>query len=662
MSAIRVNRRTTLLSAAGLGATLGLPQKSGAQRHKQPNIVWIVCHDIHAPLLGCYGNALAKTPAIDQMAQTGIRYENAFSTTPVCSPSRFSLITGVHPQSCGPAENMRAVAKIAGKIKTVPEYLRAAGYYCTNNVFTDYNCDIDPGTIWDDCSITAHWRGRPAGRPFFCVYNYLITHESHIFETTPTRTDPALVSLPPYLPDTPDIRDAAARNIDMVNAQDKAVAHILQELKQDGLADDTIVFFLADHGGVLPRTKRYCYEGGLHVPLIVSLPKRYQHLASGPVGKADSRLVSLIDLPPTTLSLAGIRPPPIMQGRSFLGAENTPERQYVFGGRNRMDTRLDLTRTLRDRRFRYIRNYMPHRPYGQYNNYAWQGRAYQSWEEEWRAARLNAVQSRFWEEKPAEELYDIEVDPHQIQNLANEPAYREKRNELAQALEEEMIALNDNAFIAEDMAAQGYDESRVPGAYPLATLLQLGRKVSERNIRDQSLFLNDLQHDHEIIRYWAATGLLAQRALLEKGVTPHIARAFSLERSPAVKAVLAETLLDLRHPETALPWLAGTITDQSDFRASLSALTAATYGDRSRGEALVRSVTTALISPVDARDISTVLALFNVRSAAVYLQAVLTGSYAPRMSLAHDTPDLTRGPGGKLLLKAMGGRIGDPQI
>jgi len=662
------SRRAALSNGIALSSLGLLPTGAGAHSSQAssqvlPNIIWIVCHDIHAPLLGCYGNEQAVTPAIDGLARRGIRFDKAYATTPVCSPSRFSLMTGIYPQSWGPAENMRSVAQVADQTHALPQYLRQSGYYCTNNVFTDYNCDFDPRAIWNECSITAHWRRRPAGKPFFCVYNYLITHESHIFETTPVETDPAKVALPPYLPDTPDMRDAFARNIDMVNRQDKAVAHILQELEQDGLTGETVIFFLADHGGVTPRTKRYCYEGGLHVPLIVAFPEKYRALAQRPLGTPSADLVSLVDLAPTTLALAGHAVPEIMQGQAFFGRSPEPARSYVFSGRNRMDECYDLMRTVTDGRYRYIRNYMPHRIYGQHNSYEWLGRGYQSWEEEWRSGRLNDVQSAFWRPKPSEELYDLAADPHQIRNLAQSGAAHVKLGELRSALDTHILKTWDNGFFPETAGHQGYFSSRKPGAYPLPALLDLTARAIARDRADIPRFTRELTHENEAMRYWAATGLLIVVDSLDSRAVDDIAARFEAEQAASVRAVLGEILLDRHLGRKVLPWLAETIRNLADSTASLASLTVATWAPRSEAIALTPAVADVTATKAQPRTPAGVLMLFSAASSATYLRAVLAGTYNPRKPPpGPDMAALLHSPAGQAMMKAMGGRLGDPQI
>ena len=235
----------------------------------RPNIVWTVSEDC-PPRFGCYGDPLAATPRLDALAARGTLFEHAYSAAPVCAPSRFALLTGVAPESNGPAHHMRAVAHRPAWMLTYPEILRGLGYHCTNNAKTDYNCDVDPHAIWDDCSTTAHWRDRPEGAPFLAVFNYDGTHESSVFGRDEFTVDPDAVRLPSYLPDTPDIRADYAHHYRHVAAMDAFVGRLLDQLAEDGLLDDTIVIHTSDHGGVNPRSKRWCYDEGLHVPLIVA--------------------------------------------------------------------------------------------------------------------------------------------------------------------------------------------------------------------------------------------------------------------------------------------------------------------------------------------------------------------------------------------------------
>ncbi len=347
------------------GRVLGAPAD-------RPNILWITAEDI-CPDLGCYGDTGARTPTLDAFARQGVRYANAFSVSGVCAPSRSAIITGMYPTTIG-THHMRSKAVPPPCVRCFPEYLRAAGYYCTNNVKTDYNFD-SPLTAWDESSRKAHWRNRPAGRPFFAVFNITTTHESqirctdaefarHMARGRPEdRHDPAKAVLPPYYPDTPVVRNDWARYYDLITAMDSQVADLLKQLDEEGLADSTIVFFYGDNGRGLPRGKRWVYDSGIHVPLIVRFPD------GRGAGTVREDLVSFVDFGPTVLSLAGVEVPKHMQGRPFLGEQKAEPRDYVFAARDRMDETYDIIRAVRDKQYKYIRNFKACRPYAQYIDY-----------------------------------------------------------------------------------------------------------------------------------------------------------------------------------------------------------------------------------------------------------------------------------------------------
>lgn len=594
---------------------------SARMPEKRPNIVWIVCHDIHAPLIGCYGNALAKTPALDELARDGILYTNAFATTPVCAPSRFALVTGAYPPSCAPAHQMRANAKLPDVLKPLPLHMRAAGYYCTNNVFTDYNMDVDPDSLWDECSIKAHWRNRPADKPFFCVYNYLITHESQVFASGKTDTDPAQVKVPPFLPDRPEIREVLARNVDMVNRQDLAVAHLLGELEADGLAEDTIVFFTADHGGVHPRSKRYCYDDGLHIPLIVRVPGALQHLARSPAGQPNDELVSLVDLAPTTLSLAGVPIPTTMMGRAFLGKHESAKRKFAFSMRDRMDERYDFVQTARDGRYRYIRNYTPQRIYGEHEGYEWQSRGYQAWERAHLAGELDVIQGRFWQPKPAEELYDTTADPHEVVNLVEDPARRTQLTAMRRALDEHMLSIKDNGFIPEGTKEEGYDESRA-GSYPLRLLIETAGLAITRNPKNIPHFVQGLDHASNAVRFWNIQGLVLAAPLpAEAGVA--LSRRLETERVDQVRCAIAEALAAAGQEDLALKTLADILQRDAGGWSQLRALNVMTV------------LPPAHLLPI--RDAIEKLSQKNdeyISRASKYLLLRIDGQYAPEARIA----------------------------
>jgi N-sulfoglucosamine sulfohydrolase len=411
----------------------------------RPNIVWITCEDM-SPHLGCYGDSLARTPALDKLAREGVRYTQAFSVSGVCAPSRSALITGMYPTTTG-AMHMRTMTRTASidqirdpellaiptyeavpspEVKCFPEYLRMAGYYCTNNSKEDYQFRA-PVTAWDESSNHAHWKNRDPGQPFFAVFNIMVTHESQVWRRAgdPQITDPASVTVPPYYPDTPLIRKDIARHYDNIALMDEMAEKILEELENSGLMDSTIVFFFSDHGDGLPRAKRWIYDSGIRVPLIV----RYPDLRKA--GKVTNRLVSFIDFGPTVLSLADIPVPSHLQGEPFAGSQERSPRRYIFAAKDRMDPAMDNQRAVRDQRFKYIRNYMPDRPYVQFLPYRDQMTLMQELFRCEKEDLLDPVQMLWFRKtKPDEELYDTWEDPYEINNLAEDPDYSEILTEM----------------------------------------------------------------------------------------------------------------------------------------------------------------------------------------------------------------------------------------
>lgn len=424
---------------------------------ERPNIVWLSCEDI-SPHLGCYGDPHATTPNIDQLAAEGVRYTHAFVTAGVCAPCRSGIITGMYQTTIG-TQHMRSTAMLPEHVKPFTIYLRGAGYYCTNNSKTDYQFK-HPKATWDESSGKAHWRNRTdQDQPFFSVFNFTECHESGIASDSKyakvtkglAKHDPqSLTTLPPYYPDTPDVRADWARYYDVVTAMDQRVGEIIDQLKEDGLYEDTIVIYWSDHGVGLPRAKRWLYDSGIHVPLVVRVPDKYKQLEPGGSGTTSDRLVSLMDLGPSTLSLAGVQAPEHMQGQAFLGSLQSPARKYVYGARDRMDERYDIIRAVRDRRFKYIRNYEPFKAYYQYINTAEQGRLMREIRRVAAEGALPPAARLFMSaNKPVEELYDCEADPHELNNLATEPDHQEVLVRLRDAHMNWVIETKDLGLIPE---------------------------------------------------------------------------------------------------------------------------------------------------------------------------------------------------------------------
>ena len=437
---------------------------TGAWAQVRPNIVWISNEDM-SPHLGAYGDPVARTPNLDRLAKASIRFTNAFTTAPVCAPSRAAIITGMHQNAIG-AQHMRTtenrVPELPGPyqavppfyVKAFPEYLRAAGYFTSNRSKTDYQFGV-PFTIWDDLGPKAHWRNRPdRSQPFFSVFNLMVTHESQAFPTSPARkgkplvTDPAKIQVPPYYPDTPLVREELARMYDNIADMDTQVGEILGQLDEDGLADNTIVFYWSDHGDGVPRAKRSLYDSGLRVPLMIRWPKT---LAGGPAaGAASDQLVSFVDLAPTVLAMAGVEIPVHLQGRVLVGPKAGTEPEFVFAARDRMDIEYDMMRSARDKRFLYIRNFEPELPYAGHIIYRNQSDIVQEWFRLQAERRLSGAASLWMRtNRPAEELYDTRADPHQIHDLSADPAHRATLERMRQAVTAWMTRVGDQGLINE---------------------------------------------------------------------------------------------------------------------------------------------------------------------------------------------------------------------
>lgn len=403
----------------------------------RPNIVWIVAEDM-SPHLSSFGDTELSTPNLDALAKDGIRFTNTYMVAGVCAPSRAGIITGMYPTAVG-ANNMRTTSAAPGNmpahvpppysvvfpsyVKGFPEYLRGAGYYCTNNAKEDYQFQ-SPVTLWDESSRNGHWRNREKNQPFFAVFNLGITHESQLWEREkePLLVDPAKVKLPPYYPDVAEARQAIARNLTNIIKMDQQAGAILKQLKEDGLYDNSIIFFYTDHGDGLPYVKREVLKRGLHVPMIIKLPK-----ARG-AGSVNTEMISSVDFAATILSLAGVPVPAHLHGRAFMGTQKSKApRQYVFAGRDRMDTEVDRVRTVLDSSFQYIRNYMPEKPYYQNVQYRLNIPLMKRMLAMRDSGTLNkAAMHWFAAKKLTEELYDLQNDPYQLNNLATVARYRKK--------------------------------------------------------------------------------------------------------------------------------------------------------------------------------------------------------------------------------------------
>jgi uncharacterized sulfatase len=521
-----------------------------AGKNSRPNIVWITSED-NGPQLACYGDPLAVTPNLDQLATRSIRFTRCWSNAPVCAPARTTLITGVWPTSLG-ASHMRSEVPLPEMMQLFPQYLRHAGYYCTNRQKEDYN--VRPtASPWDVSGPQAHWKQRAPDQPFFAVFNIGTTHESQIRKRPhDAKLDPRSISVPPYHPDLPEVRRDWAQYYDKIEQMDQEVGEILRQLDQDNLLDSTIVFYFGDHGSGMPRSKRWLYQGGLHVPLLISLPPNFSALAAEGMqaGTASDIPISFIDMAPTTLSLAGIEPPQWMTGRALLGKYQREPVRYQFGFRDRMDERVDCSRAVRDERFLYIRNWMPHQPQGQFLDYMFLTPTTQAWEKHWKEGKTNQAQSAFWLPKPTHELYDLAADPHQIHNLFGQKEMEADQIRLSRVLAEWMVESRDWGLTPESiMLADSRGSSPWETGKRLSEAMMRGRVAaadwaSEHRGNETDPLAEAgrwLQSEDPVQRYWGAMGLLIRKCRNEIDgdliLEPQLQ-----DREPMVRVVAAEFL------------------------------------------------------------------------------------------------------------------------
>jgi arylsulfatase A-like enzyme len=537
----------------------------------RPNILWITSED-NSPYLGCYGDPQAQTPHLDRLAAEGVRYRHAFANAPVCSTARTTLITGMYASSLG-VQNHRSSVAIPGAFQCYPEHLHAAGYYCSNNSKTDYNL-AERGRVWDASSNQAHYKHRAPDQPFFAVFNLTISHESQVAPKagkTSFRVPPNQIALPPYHPDTPEIRRDWANYYDQVTLMDSQVGTLLDELQRAGLADNTIVFYFSDHGGALPRGKRNLHESGTRVPLIIRIPEKWAHLAAAKPGEWSNELVSFVDFPATVFSLCGVPIPRHYEGRPFLGEKRAAPREHVFLFRNRMDERYDTVRAVRDGEYQYLRNYSPHRPWGQHYSYPFQVLpTMRSWYAEFVAGRCNAAQAAHWKAKPPEEFYRVADDPYELRNLVAEPMHADRLARLRAALRTEILATRDTGFIPEGMFVKLAGEQTIydyaqSDAYPLERILDVADKASDRDAAHLPAFLAALDDPHPILRYWAATGclILQEKAAPAKGKL----RERLKDEWADVRVVAAEALGHLGESQAAVKTIQAVLTSDNLYEA-----------------------------------------------------------------------------------------------
>ena len=617
--------------SAGILALCGMRAFAADDSAKgsRPNILWVTSEDNSYHWIGCYGNQDAKTPNIDGLAADGIRYKYAYSNAAVCAVARNTLILGRYACSTG-THNMRSRYPVPDNFRTYPSFLREAGYYCVNRSKTDYNFKTDDKSHWDESSPKAHWKSRAKGQPFFAVFNTTISHESSLFlkktegyrkqgmiPEVPSR-DPASVTLPPHYPDTPEIRQDWVTYMDIVTAMDKQIGDWLKELDDEGVRDNTIVFYYSDHGGILPRAKRYINDTGTHVPLIVSFPKKWQHLAPAEAGTVSDRPVAFIDLPPTVTSLAGVEIPKQFQGRAFAGKATAEKEPYVFLFGQRFDSRmLRFVRAVTDGEYRYIRNFHPHRHRGILAGYPHGQVGWQSLFKLKQAGKLNDVQSAYWTiPQPAEELYHTAEDPWELNNLVNDPKHQDRLVRMRNATLNKMREIGDTGLVPESMY-EGISKDGTVYDYvhnkdfPYEDVLQIALAAGDGGSGILQKLSAAMKHDHPVMRYWGATGCTIQGEAAAPARNQ--LRKLLEDPSPSVRVAAAEALYVLGDKKTGFDGLIGILNETEDPVVSLEAL-----------------------------NVTQALGVMNDVPQDVWARACKAGGYSKRMAKDQDDPNLQR--------------------
>lgn len=563
-----------------------------SQDAQRPNILWISSED-NGPQLGCYGDSYATTPNLDRLASRSLRFTQCWSNAPVCAPARTTIITGMWPTSLG-AQHMRSEVRLPENVQLFPQLLRAAGYYCTNNSKEDYNV-IKAGKVWDESSNKAHWRNRQQQQPFFAVFNFTTTHESQIrMRPHQAKHDASQVFVPPYHPDLPDVRRDWAQYYDKLEEMDHQVGKVLKQLEEDGLAEDTIVVYFGDHGSGMPRGKRWLYQSGLHVPLLIHIPPKYKALAQEfhSDGSTIDELVGFIDLAPTMLSLAGIPVPQTMQGRAILGSQRTTEPEYMVAFRDRMDERYDCSRAIRDHQYLYIRNWIPYRPQGQYLEYMFQTPTTLAWKKAFDEGQLNEAQSFFWKPKPTEELYDLNTDPDQTVNLSSQSEHQAILDTMRNRLREWTLQTRDLGLLHESVfhRLSSGKSPRELGlnhqAYPLDEIFEAA-DLAVRRAKTLSDLEPLLSHRDARFRYWGLQGTLT---FASRNVPLNLSMiAPLLKDNDAVNAALAGELFGrygtTEQRELAIGQLLELASDpEVDYFARLQALLALDFVEANSNE------------------------------------------------------------------------------
>ena len=494
-----------------------------------PNIVWLTTEDNSPQYMKLYNGDGVAMPAIEKLAKDGIVYDNAFSNAPVCSVARSTLITGCYaPRIFTQFHRRTRHVPLPEGVMPFPYYLKKAGYYTTNNSKEDYNFLLPEG-VWDESSKKATYKNRKQGQPFFHVQNYTITHESNLhfdqnkIDNTP---DQVLENIKvfPYHPDTKTFRYSYHHFQNRHVLADLKMGEFIDELEQQGLLEETIIFYFGDHGGVLPRSKGYAYESGLQVPLVVYVPEKWKHLFHHNKGSRAKTFVEFVDLAPTVLSLAGISQPKNIDGTAVSGkysdASKIKNKNTTFGYADRFDEKYDLVRTLRIGKYKYIRNYQPFNIDALFNFYRYKMLAFQEWNTLYNAGNLNAKQRQFFEPRGPEGLYDIEQDPHEVNDLSRSNDHQKILMMMRKQLQQKLAAMPDLSFYPEPYLLEHAIENPVAFGQRNHTEIKELIAIADLNLLSfdsaQAKIKQALTNDNPWKRYW---GLVVCTTFGEKAKT-----------------------------------------------------------------------------------------------------------------------------------------------
>jgi len=509
----------------------------------KPNILWIVTEDNSLHYMNLYTKGGAEMPNVSSLASEGIVFNNAFSNAPVCSVARSTIITGVYSPRIGTQYHRRmSLVKLPDDVKPLPVYLKEAGYYTSNNSKEDYNF-IKDGEIWDESSGKASYKNRKKEQPFFHVQNFHNTHEGQLhfdqehLENALKTNNLDSVKPFPYHPDTPTFRYTQSLYHNHHKDVDKEIGKFIKKLEDENLLDNTIIFYYADHGGVLPRSKGYIYESGLNVPLVVRVPEKFKKLSPFKSGSRTSTFIEFVDLVPTVLSLAGIEIPRSIDGKPFLGKKlNTSKlekQNTTFGYADRFDEKYDLVRSVRVGKYKYIRNYQPFNIDGLYNFYRYKMLAYKEWYSLFHQGKLNEVQSQFFKPRAPEALYNIDEDPHETKNLAKDKNHIEILLDLRTKLNDHLISINDLSFIPEPHLLENGLDDIVSYSEKNKDLISRLIKISDLQLNDyeqvSSKIQDALKDINPWVRYW---GLIVSSSFGSKALENKEQINFIFENDP----------------------------------------------------------------------------------------------------------------------------------